>query len=165
MLRGATEKVNLAIKFIDTSNITQTNDLIRAASVWVAGELDMKGIAWRKKNEPKSKRRFQGEIMRLRQNLNLLERERKGELGKGRSRELKDLEEKYRVESKVIEIVIVELKQRMIAKSAKIKRYEQKITQFRQNGMSYIDQKIYTELDNGGKKSSDVPDAENSGRF
>ena len=32
--------------------------------------------------------------------------------------------------------------------------------------MSYIDQKkIYTELDNGGQKSSDVPDAENSGRF
>ena len=33
MLRLATEKVNLAIKFIDTSNITQTNDLIRAANV------------------------------------------------------------------------------------------------------------------------------------
>ena len=131
MVRGATENVNLAIKFIDTINITQTNDLIRASSVWVAGELGMRGIEWRKKNEPKWKRRLQGEIMRLRQNLSLLERERKGELRNGRSRELKDLEEKYRVESKGIEIVIEELKQRMIAKSAKIKRYEQRITQFR----------------------------------
>ena len=34
MFRHATEKVNLAIKFIDTSNITQTNELIRASSVW-----------------------------------------------------------------------------------------------------------------------------------
>ena len=32
--------------------------------------------------------------------------------------------------------------------------------------MCYIDQKkIYTELNNGGKKSSDVPDAENSRQF
>ena len=40
----------------------------------------------------------------------------------------------------------------MIAKSAKIKRYEQRITQFRQNRMFYIDQKkIYADLNNGGK--------------
>ena len=166
MLRLATEKVNLAIKFIDTSNITQTNDLIRAESVWVAEELGLKRIAWREKNEPKWKRRIQGDIKRLRQDLNLLERERKGELGKRRNRMLKNLEEKYRVKSKGIKTVIEELQQRMIAKSAKIKRYEQRTTQFRQNRMFYIDQKkIYTELNNGGKKSSDVPDAENSRRF
>jgi len=112
------------------------------------------------------KRRIQGDIKRLRQNLNFMERERKGELGKRRNRKLKYLEEKYRVKSKGIKTVIEELKQRMIAKSAKIKRYEQRITQFRQNRMFYIDQKkIYTELNNGGKKSSDVPDAENSRRF
>jgi len=52
MLRNAAEKVNLAIKFIDTSNITQTNDLIRAASVWVTEELGLKRITWREKNEP-----------------------------------------------------------------------------------------------------------------
>ena len=33
MLRHTTEKVNLAIKFIDASNIKQTKDLIRAASI------------------------------------------------------------------------------------------------------------------------------------
>ena len=112
------------------------------------------------------KRRIQGDIKRLRQNLNFMERERKGELGKRRNRKLKYLEEKYRVKSKGIKTVIEELKQRMIAKSAKIKRYEQRITQFRQNRMFYIDlKKIYTELNNGGKKSSDVPDAENNRRF
>jgi len=40
------------------------------------------------------KRRIQGDIKRLRQNLNFMERERKGELGKRRNRKLKDLEEK-----------------------------------------------------------------------
>ena len=113
----------------------------------------MKQIAWREKNERKWKRRIQGDIKRLRQDLNLLERERKGELGKRRNRKLRDLEEKYTVKSKGIKTVIEELKQRMIAKSAKIKRYEQRITQFRQNRMFYIYQKkIYTELSNGGKK-------------
>ena len=153
-------------KLIDTGNITQTNDLIRAASVWVAEELGLKRIAWMENNEPNWKRRIEGDSKRLRQDLNLLERERKGELGKRRSRKLKDLEEKYRVKSKGNKTVIVELQQRMIAKSAKIKRYEQRITQFRQNRMFYKDQKkIYTELNNGEKKSSDVPDAENSRRL
>ena len=94
MLRHATEKVNLAIKFMDASNIKQTKDLIRAASIWVAEELGLKRIAWMEKNEPKWKRMIQGDIKRLRQDLNLLQRERKGELGKRRNRKLKDLEEK-----------------------------------------------------------------------
>ena len=72
-----------------------------------------------------------GEIKRLRQDLNLLEKERKGELGRKRNRKLRDLEEKYKVKSKGIKTVIEELKQRMIAKSAKIKRCEQRITEFR----------------------------------
>jgi len=96
----------------------------------------------------------------------LLEREGKGELGKRRNRKLKYLEEKYRVKSKGIKTLIEELKQRMIAKSAKIKRYGQRITQFTQNQMFFIGQKkIYTGLSNGGKKSSNLPDAENSRRF
>ena len=88
-------------------------------------------MAWREPNEPKWKSRMQGEIKRLRQDLNLLERERKGELVTRRNRKLRDLEEKYKVKSKGIKTVIEELKQRMIAKSAKIKRCEQRITEFR----------------------------------
>ena len=101
MLRHATEKVNLAIKFIDTSKTAQTNDLIRAASVWVAEELGLKRIAWREKNQPKWKRRIQGDVKRLRQDFNLLERERKGELGKRRNRKLKYLEENIELRAKV----------------------------------------------------------------
>ena len=47
--------------------------------------------------------------------------------------------------------MIEELKQRMIAKNAKIKRYEQRVNQFRQNKIFNVDQKrIYKEL-NGGQ--------------
>ena len=49
----------------------------------------------------------------------------------------------------------------MLAKSAKVKRYEQRIEQFRQNRIFYIDQKkIYAELNGNGIRSNDVPNAE-----
>ena len=165
-LRCKTEEVNGAIKFMKTSNITQTNSLIRAAGVWVAEQLGLKKITFRKKNEPRWKRRIEGDIKRLKQEVNLLEREKKGELGTKKKRKLKDLEARYRVKRKGLKTVIEELKQRMIAKSAKVKRYEQRVTQFRQNRMFNVDQKkIYKELNGGGNCSGDVPGAEESKRF
>ena len=54
----------------------------------------------------------------------------------------------------------------MLAKSAKIRRYEQRIEQFRQNGIFDFDQtKIYAEFNGGGVRSNDVPNAEESKRF
>ena len=151
---------------METSNITQTNDLIRAAGVWVAEQLGLKKITYRKKSEPRWKRRIEGDIRRLKQEVNLLEREKKGELGTKKKRKLKDLEARYRIKRKGLKTVIVELKQKMIAKGAKVKRYEQRATQSRQNRLFNVDQKkIYTELNGGGKRSSDVPGAEESRRF
>ena len=42
---------------------------------------------------------------------------------------------------KGLKTVIEELKQRMLAKSAKVKRYQQRIEQFRQNRIFDLDQK------------------------
>ena len=48
---------------------------------------------------------------------------------------------------KELKTVIKKLKQRMLAKSAKMNRYEQRIEQFRQNRIFDLNQqKIYTEL-------------------
>ena len=70
------------------------------------------------------------------------------------------------VKSKGLKTVIEELKQRMLAKSAKIRRYEQRIEQFRQNRIFDFDQKkIYTEFNGGRARSNDVADAEERGRF
>ena len=165
-LRCKTEEVNRVVKFMKTSNITQTNDLIRAAGAWVAEQLGLKKITYRKKNEPRWKRRIEGDIRRLKQEVNLLEREKKGELGTKKKRKLKDLEARHRIKRKGLKTVIEELKQKMIAKGAKVKRYEQRATQFRQNRLFNVDQKkIYTELNGGGNRSSDVPGAEESRRF
>ena len=48
---------------------------------------------------------------------------------------------------KGLKTVIEKLKQRMLAKSSKVKRYQQKIEQFRQNRIFDLNQqKIYAEL-------------------
>ena len=79
---------------------------------------------------------------------------------------MKKLYEKYRVKKKGLKTVIEELKQRMLAKSAKVKRYEQRIEQFRQNRIFDRDQKkIYAELNRNWIRSNDVPNAEEYAKF
>ena len=59
-----------------------------------------------------------------------------------------------------------ELKQRMFAKTVTVRRYEQKIEQFRQNRIFDFDQKKKdVEFNGGGVKPNDVPNGEKSKRF
>ena len=69
------------------------------------------------------------DIKKLRQVINLLTRDLKGELGLKKKQKMKKLYEKNRVKKKGLKTVIKELKQGMLAKSAKVKRYEQRIEQ------------------------------------
>ena len=83
------------------------------------------------KNEPRWKCRIEGDIRKLRQDVNLLTRDLRGELGSKKKYKMKELYQKYRVKRKRLKAVIEELKQRMLAKSTKVKRYEQRIEQSR----------------------------------
>ena len=102
----------------------------------------------------------------MRQEVNFLEREVKAGLGSKKKRKLSELNEKYRVKRKGPKTVIEELKQRMLAKSAKARRYQQRTEQFRQNGIFDFDQKkMYAEFNGDGVRPIDVPNAEESKRF
>ena len=57
-----TDRVNEAIRYFKSKNITETNDLIKAASVWVADQIGLKKRDYREKNEPRWKRRIEGDI-------------------------------------------------------------------------------------------------------
>ena len=165
-LKVQTDRVNEAIRYFKSKSITETNGLIKATSVWVAEQIGLKKRDYREKNEPRWKRRIEGDIKKLRQDVNLLTRDLKGELGSKKKQKMKDLYEKYRVKKKGIKTVIEELKQRMLVKSAKVKRYEQRIEQFRQNKIFHLDQmKIYAELNGNGIRSNDVPNAEECKKF
>ena len=74
------------------------------------------------------------------------------------------VEEKHRVKRKGLAKVIEELKQRILAKAAKISRYEQRIQQYRINRLFKVYQKeVYNEF-NGqtGSSNGDIPNAEES---
>ena len=73
------------------------------------------------------KRRIEGDIKVLRSDINIVEKKKKGELRNRDKFEL--LNKKYNVMRKGITKVIEELKQRVLAKAATIKRYEQRATQ------------------------------------
>ena len=98
--------------------------------------------------------------------MNLLERGLIGQLGAKKTQKIKHLNEKYRVERKGTKTVIEGIKQRMVAKSAKLRRYEERIEQFRQNRMFALDQKkFYVELNKTSNFLNEVPNAEECTKF
>ena len=64
---------------------------------------------------------------RLKKDINILERVKKGQIGARKEGKAKLIEEKYRVKRKSLTTVVEELKKRVLAKAAKISRYEQRI--------------------------------------
>ncbi len=164
-LNVITQRVNKLIKHIETKNITETNNLMRAISTFIAEKIGLKrGRRENQQKEPWWKRRIQRDINELRKHISIMDRERRGELRT--RRKYLEIEKKYQVDRKGLLVVIEELKQRLTAKAAKIRRYEQRIHQYRQNRLFSTDQKrFYQELDGGITYDRTVPDAEESLKF
>ena len=78
----------------------------------------------------------------IRRHINLLERKKKGDLKKDVKYRI--LDRKYFIKNKGVDVVLEELKQRLEAKSKKIKRYEQRSEQFRINKLFQQDRKKFT---------------------
>ena len=161
-------KVNIVIELIETKNITQTINLIKAPDVWVADQLSLKEKhESRKKIDLWQKRRTEEDIKQLKKDINILERVKKEQIGARKEGKTKLVEEKCGVKRKGLTTLIEELKQRILAKAAKISQYEQRIQQYRINRLFKVDQnKVYNKL-NGqtGSSNGDIPNAEKSRTF
>ena len=108
---------------------------------------------------------IEGGINRLRQEFKLLEKEVKGELGLKKKRKLSELNEIYRVKRKGLKTVNGKLKQRMLVKSSKVRRCQERTEQFRQTRIFDFDQKkIYAQFNGDGVRPSNVPNTEESKR-
>ena len=150
-----------------TKNITQTNNLIEAAGIWVADQLGLKKYEGRKKKDPWWKRHIEEDIKQLKKNINILKRVKKGQIGEYKEGKGKLVEEKYGVKRKGLTTVIEELKERILAKAAKLSRYEQRIQQYRINRLfKVVRKKVYNEF-NGqtGSSNGAIPNAEESRTF
>ena len=89
-----------------------------------------------------------------------------GELGLKKKCKLSELIERYAVKRKGLKTGSEEPRQRMLARSAKLRRYQQRIEKFRQNRIFDFDQKNpYAKFYGDGVRPIDVPKAEESKRF
>ena len=66
VLKVQADKGNEAVKYLKNTTITETNNLIRVAIVWVAEWIELKKAEDKKKNEPRWKCRIEADIKRLR---------------------------------------------------------------------------------------------------
>ena len=126
---------------ITTTNITDIRNVICAAAVIVGERLGVKQKEKKEKQDPWWKRRIEGDIKILRKDLSKIESWNKGMLRKERDKS--HLERKYGKHEKGFNLVIEQIKQRILAKSTKIKRYTEKVALFEHNRMFTSNQKQF----------------------
>ena len=160
-----TAKVDKVLSKFKTHSITKTNELFCAGAVVVTNRLGMKinKVAGRK--EPVWKRRLQNKIKELRKDLSQLEASKDKDISNFRHWER--LERKYSIRVKRLNVVIEELKQRITAIAAKVRRYQGRVDSYRQNRLFENNQRqFYKELDQEKERcDDDKPVAEESKQF
>ena len=161
---------NDALRYIKTINISETNRLISATSVFIARKLGLRNqlvqdcddkMKWKK---PWWKKRLERDIVILRRNISILDQKLKGGLRK--EWKYRELVKKFGIRRKGLKVVLEELKQRLNAKKIKIKRYDQRIKQYQQNRLFRVDKKRFYQQINGElRKEKVTPNAAESVRF
>ena len=158
-------KVDKVLSKFKTHSITKTNELFYAGAFIVTNRLGVKidKVAGRK--EPMWKRRLQNKIKDLKKDLSQLESSK--DKGVSNFRHWERLERKYSIRVKRLNVVIEELKQRIIAIDAKVRRYQGRVDSYRQNRLFQNNQRqFYRELNQEEERCyDDQPVAEESKQF
>ena len=160
-----TAKVDKVLSKFKTHGITKTNELFYAGAVVVTNRLGVKinKVAWTK--EPMWKRRSQNKIKELRKDLSQLEAVKDKDISNFRHWER--LERKYSIRVKGLNVVIEELKQKITAIAAKVRRYQGQVDSYRQNRLFENNQRqFYRELDQQEERcDGDQPVLKNQNSF
>ena len=132
-LKISVQKVDAVLKKIETTDITSTNDLIYADAVIVNEIVGVKSSGKTTDKEPWWKRRLQKQVSELNKDLgrvNALMQEKKI-----KQKHKDELQRRYKIKKKGLGVVREEIKQIIIAKTGKVKRYSDRISQYQQNRM------------------------------
>ena len=149
-----TAKVDKLLSKFKTHSITKTNELFNAGAVVVTNRLGVKidKVAGRK--EPMWKRRLQNKIKELRKDLSQLEASKDKDISNFRHWER--LERKYSIRVKRLNVAIEELKQRITAIAAKVRRYQEWVDSYRQNRLfENNSRQFYMKLDQEKERCDD----------
>ena len=161
-----TAKVDKVLSKFKTHSITKTNELFYAGAFVFTNRLGVKidKVAGRK--EPMWKKTLLKKIKELRKDL-LSQLEASKDKGITNFRHWERLEKKYSIRVKRSNVVIEELKQRITAIAAKVRRYQGQVDSYRQNRLFGNNQRqFYRELDQEEERcDDDLPVAEESKQF
>ena len=164
-LLGETAKVNKVLSKFKTDSITKTNKLFYPGAFVVTRKLGVKidKVAGRK--EPMWKRRLQNKIKELRKDLSQLEASKYK--GISNFRHWERLERKCIIRVNRLNVVVEELKQRITAIAAKVRRYRGRVGSYRQKRLFENNQRqFYRELNQEEERyDDDQPVAEESKQF
>ena len=160
-----TAKVDKVLSKFKTHSITKTNELFYAGAFVVTNKLGVKIDKVAGIKEPMWKRRLQNKIKELRKDLSQLEVSK--DKGVSNSRHWERLERKYSIRVKRLNVVVEELKQRITAIAAKVRRYQERVDSYRQNRLfENNERQFYRELDEEEERcDDDQPVAEESKQF
>ena len=96
--------------------------------------------------------------------ISVLDRKDKGEFRN--QQKYRALSRKYHIARKGLKVVTEELKQHLIAKKAKLMRYDQRVKQYEQNRLYRVDQKRFCQEINGERTNEAViSDSDESQKF
>ena len=148
-----TPKVDKVLSKFKTHSITKTNELFYAGAAVVTNRLGVKieKVVWRK--EP-MRERLQNKIKGLRKDSSQPEAKKVKDISNLRHWER--LQRKYSIRVKRLNVVIEELKQRITAITAKVRRYQGRVDSYRQNRLFENNQRqFYRELDREEERCDD----------
>ena len=164
-LSSETANVNGVLKQFETKNITETRDLLKAAAVVICERLGVKDTPTTRRERPWRMRRIEGDIRRLRKDLSRLDSWSQGLWTRPKQRVKQDLERKHGIKEKGIHTVIEVVKQRILAKASKLKRYKGRKVQFDDNNLFNTNQRqLYRNL-KGAAIVSENPNQEEVIKF
>ena len=164
-VKQTTAKVNEILKFLPTSNITEVKNVLRASAILVCELIDIKEHKKKERKEPFWKRRIEGDIKKLRQDLSRIDMWFKGKWRNAKAKEKQDLDKKYKLKAKGFNTVREELRQRITAKSTKIRRYSNRIKQFQDNRLYKSNQGMFFKQINGGQERTIPPNPGEATKF
>ena len=133
------EKINEVIEYVPVTNITELNDTFFVSAEIVTQKMVKNRREYR---EPSWKKRLKGKVLELQKDIS------KGKEAMNRrynDRMRRKLEKKYNIKRKGFQLVLEELKQRLTATAAKIKRYEGRVKQYQLNRLFENNQKRFYE--------------------
>ena len=150
-LKAVTAKINHAVSSISTADLTETNTMLKAASHVAREELGEKMPQQPSQfKDPKWKRRIEEKIQQDRKDLSHLKNMVDG--GHLKKKITDVLERRHPLlKKKGIATISEELKQRVMAKTAKIKRFKQRCDRYKEGKLFKTNQKqFYRNLSSTG---------------